>query len=429
MDNSPVICDPQNDQIQALFTQTVSNVRDDFADNPYIAEALKVLPVGGYRSAIGSFWNAVVDDLRNKIMHRSLDLFNKAVAPKKDVKIYEDFQNCINDDELIEGAFKIGVIGWEAAKVLKHAKETRHIFDGHPKSSEPSIFKVLSMFGDCVKYVLSEPYPVQIVDIEDYIKTMDSAAFDRNEFAVENATAELPEIYKNQLINQLYTVYIHAATSTTLKSNIEFVAPILWPVLPKETRLQITRRVDQQITKGDKTQTDNAFSFINIVGANAYLSAGAKRYKLEPIIDTLANSLDAWDTENTCVKELFAYAANIPQDLQQKYVGALTQTYVGRMGSSIQFSRRDFYANAAAHYIPKMFEAFDDNAASAFIENIKSNSVLRRRIEHPTKLARLRSLGNVILERISNASQVKAILEALVDESRAEDFFKLLRQS
>ncbi len=44
----------------------------------------------------------MVDDLRNKIIHRSLLLFNKAVQLKRDVKCYEDFQNFVNDDDLIE---------------------------------------------------------------------------------------------------------------------------------------------------------------------------------------------------------------------------------------------------------------------------------------------------------------------------------------
>jgi hypothetical protein len=115
----------------------LANVRDELKEDPYIEEALKVLPVGGYRSAIGSFWNAVVDDLRNKIIHRSLSLFNQSVSLRKEIKCYDDFINNTNDDELIEGAYKIGVIGWEASKILKHAKETRHIFDGHPRSSDP----------------------------------------------------------------------------------------------------------------------------------------------------------------------------------------------------------------------------------------------------------------------------------------------------
>lgn len=47
-------------------------------------------------------------------MHRSLDLFNKEMS--KNVKTYEDFQNNITDNDLIEGAYRIGVLSWEAKK-------------------------------------------------------------------------------------------------------------------------------------------------------------------------------------------------------------------------------------------------------------------------------------------------------------------------
>jgi len=129
---------PADTDFTPLFERALTSVREDLRDNPYIQEALRVLPVRGYRSAIGNFWNAVVDDLRNKVIFRSLSLFNKSVKAHSEVKSYEDFQSFINDDQLIEGAYKIGVIGYEASKILKHAKETRHFFDGHPRSSEPS---------------------------------------------------------------------------------------------------------------------------------------------------------------------------------------------------------------------------------------------------------------------------------------------------
>jgi hypothetical protein len=71
--------------LEPIFERAIANVREDMVDNPYLAEALRVLPVGGYRSAIGSFWNAVVDDLRNKILFRSVKLFNKAVNVGREV--------------------------------------------------------------------------------------------------------------------------------------------------------------------------------------------------------------------------------------------------------------------------------------------------------------------------------------------------------
>ena len=167
-----------------LFERTLQTIREDFHGNPYIEEALRVLPVQGYRSAIGSFWNAVVDDLRNKILWRSTSLFNKAVNVGREVKTYEDFQNYVNDDQLIEGAYKIGVITFEASKVLRQAKETRHFFSGHPKSGEPTIIKVLAMWEDCVRYVLRAPYPPKIIDLDEYFKVLDSQDFDRNNVSI-----------------------------------------------------------------------------------------------------------------------------------------------------------------------------------------------------------------------------------------------------
>ena len=208
-----------------------------------------MLPAGGYRSAIGAFWNAVVDDLRNKIMFRSLAMFNKEMEIGREIKTYDDFQNFVNDDQLIEGAYKIGVIGWEASKVLKHAKETRHIFSGHPKSTDPSVIKVFAMMDDCIKYVLNADYPMQIIDIDEYMEILATEAYDRNSIGIENAFGDLPERYKNELVNRLFTAYIHQDSSTILRSSIEFCSPILWKVLAKSVKVQVVRRIDREIVR------------------------------------------------------------------------------------------------------------------------------------------------------------------------------------
>lgn len=417
----------ETSEVQPLLEKSIMNVRDEIKDNPYIIEALKVLPVGGYRSAIGSFWNAVVDDLRNKIIHRSLSLFNKSIEFRREIKSYDDFQNYVNDDDLIEGAYKIGVIGWEASKILKHSKETRHIFDGHPKSSDPSIIKVLGMFEDCIKYVLNEPYPPQIIDISEYIETMNSVDFDRNEIAVSNAIEELPEIYKSELINRIFKAYNIEESSTELRSNIEFIAPLLWRVLPKEHKNQIVKSLDKIISESNTKKTKRAFKFIQIVKGNIYLSANSRNYIIKPLVDNLKNNLDEWDTENKYVKLLEQYASYIPAELIKDYVWSLTHTYIGYIGGSRQYSRNDFYANAAAPRIQSMFELFDDNAAMAFVETIKESRTLKSRIESPTKLNRLRTLGNIVSEKISTSFAEKEFIETLVDESKEKEFFKSIK--
>ena len=413
-----------HDKMALLIECALDNVRDDMIENPYIIESLRVLPVKGYRSAIGNVWNAVVDDLRNKIIHRSLPLFNKAVQLKRDAKCYEDFQNFVNDDDLIDGAREIGVIGWEAAKILKHAKETRHIFDGHPRRSEPSAIKVLAMLDDCVRYVLAEPYPPEVVDIDDYLTTMQTADFDRSELAIINAITDLPEVYKKVLIHRLFDAYIYEGAPTDLRSNIELVAPILWKSLEKDLKVQVVRRVDKEISKGKVACTKEAFQFVHMVKASAYLTPTAKAYLLTPLVQKLTKSLDKWADENEAVAALAPYAAVIPNDLLADYVSGITQTYVGYMGRSHQWSRRDFYADTAALRIPKMIEKFDDKAAAVFVEVIRTNDTLRGRIQEETKLDRLRTLAQIVLGRVSITFPDKKLLEALIDPVRKLTFWK-----
>ena len=78
-------------------------------------------------------------------------------------------------------------------------------------------------------------------------------------------------------------------------------------------------------------------------------------------------------------------------------------------------------------YIPDMVKSFDDHAANHFIEGIKQNELLLRRIQAPAKLRRLRVIGNIVLEKVSEAFQDKRFLEALCDEGREEEFFDLVR--
>lgn len=429
--NYPEIIDPpiqisksNDEEVYNLIERSMLNVREDMQENSYLQEALRVLPVGGFRSAIGAFWNAVIDDLRNKIIFRSLSMFNKEMEIGREIKSYDDFQNFVNDDQLIEGAYKIGVIGWEASKILKHAKETRHIFSGHPSSTDPSIIKVFSMMDDCIKYVLNIEYPLQIIDIDEYVELLATESYDRNPIGVENAFGDLPDRYKNELSNRLFGSYIHKNSSTIMRSNIEFCSPILWKILPKPVKIQVVRRLDQEIVKGNVTTISLAFQFIENVQAYEYLTLSSKKYKIEPLIEELEQNLDVFTIENRCVEELERFSNSIPIELLSRYVNALTQTYIGHIGGSAYFARTDFYADSASLRIPEMFEKFDDTAADAFISSIKINKKIKSRIKNPAKLRRLRSLANIVLERVSMNYYNKEILENLVDEAKEKEFFE-----
>lgn len=401
----------------------LTNVRSEFADNKYIQEARKALSAGALRSTIGSYWNAVVDDLRRKVMHRSIDLFNKEVDPKREIKSYEDFQNYLTDFDLIDGAYQIGAIGWEAKKLLHQARETRNIFDGHPDSSDPTLVKVFNMMVDCNRYVLSQPYPIPIIDVNEYILTMDSDDFSKSDIAIDQAFSDLPEIYKSEMANRLFTLYIGDNASTRLKSNIEFSYPILWKVASKEIRRQIGKRFDKLMIDNNATIIEKANELFSIIDGFRYVSIATRRIIYDPLITELEENLDNWGVEGRVVNSLQRLGSNIPEDLTEKYVSALTLTYVGYRGGSAMYSRTAFYSNTAAPRIAEMFEDFDNSSAEAFVKTVKTNETLQDRIRFKGQLNRLRSLANVLLNKPEIREDTREYLTLLTDESKVKDFF------
>lgn len=401
----------------------LTNVREEFADNKYIEEARKVLAAGGLRSTIGSYWNAVVDDLRRKVIHRSIDLFNKEVAPKKNIKEYEDFQVYITDNDLIEGAYKIGAIGWEAKKLLHQARETRNIFDGHPDSSDPTLFKVFNMIADCNRYVLSQPYPIPIIDVNEYILNMDSDNYSKSEIAVEQAFSDLPDIYKKEMTNKVFSLYIDENASTKLKGNIEFSFPILWKVVSKDIRQNIGQRFDKLMVAGNSSPIEKATELLSLIDGLRYVSAATRRILFGPLITELEENLDNWSIEGSVVKKIQRLGTNIPDELIESYVSALTLTYVGYKGGSSYYSRTEFYSNSAAPRISEMFEDFDNASAEAFVKTVKTNSTLKNRISNRNQLNRLRTLANILLNKPEIRGDTKDFLELLADEEKTPKFY------
>ncbi len=412
-----------------LLKKELTNIREEALDNPYIEETLRSLKGGAYRGAIGSYWNAVVDDLRRKVEHRSLDLFNKEMTFKKTIKTYEDFQDHVTDHDLIEGAFKIGVLGWEAKKLLHQARETRNIFDGHPKSSTPNIYKVLNMISDCNKYVLSQEAMPEIIDIDSYMGIMDSSTFSKNEAAIEQAFSDLPEIYKSELINKFYSTYIHDSTSLELRGNIEFCAPILWSYLSKDQKVQIGKRFDREIVGGDQLKIDKGMDFLTLIKGFRYVSTATRKSIYTPVIVELENSITNWTAETNAVRHLRKLGTTIPTDLVGRYVAGLTLVYVGTKGYSARYGRTDFYADTAISTVKGMFEKFDATATEEFIDFVKKNDDLHQRIKYPEKLSRLREIGNILIENASINEDQEEFLNIMTDKARYGEFTKMLKYS
>ena len=147
----------------------------------------------------------------------------------------------------------------------------------------------------------------------------------------------------------------------------------------------------------------------------------------EPAIKHLEDNLDNWGIEGQAVSYLQRLGYNIPTEYLSRYVAALTLTYVGYRGNSYQYSRTAFYSDTAAPRISEMFEMFDNASTEAFIETMKTNTTLRSRIRSTGQLYRLRTLGEILLNKPEIRDDLKSFLEVLVDTDATSDFFESIK--
>lgn len=70
-----------------------------------------------------------------------------------------------------------------------------------------------------------------------------------------------------------------------------------------------------------------------------------------------------------------------------------------------------------------MFEHFDINMVSAFVDVIKNDNTLRHRIQEDGQFSRLQKLGELLLNKSTCAPTDKIFLTLLTDTSRNKDVF------
>lgn len=173
---------------------------------------------------------------------------------------------------------------------------------------------------------------------------------------------------------------------------------------------------------GNSTIIEKASDLFSLIDGFRYVSLASRRIIYEPIVRELEDNLDNWSIEGQAILKLQRLGSNIPENLIDRYVCALTKTYVGYKGGSAYYSRTSFYSNSAAPRISEMFEDFDNNSAESFVKAIKTDKELKKRISHMNQLNRLRSLANILLNKPEIRHDTKEFLEFLIDDTKTKDF-------
>lgn len=134
--NMPIIEEVQQKiiELEPAAKDIYTRIRPEKQRNKYIESSIKLFLLGEYRNAMDNIWQATIDDIREKVLARSITFFNQEM--KTSISKYSDFQDKkIQDNDLIEGAYKIDIYDFETKEKLHINRNIRNKFLDHPKRS------------------------------------------------------------------------------------------------------------------------------------------------------------------------------------------------------------------------------------------------------------------------------------------------------
>ncbi|MGB0663140.1 MAG: hypothetical protein ACPGMR_05065 [Pontibacterium sp.] len=401
---------------------------------PLFSGALGHFDASQFKGSLQGLWDLVCDDLRAKVVGRSLNYFSdclhQATYASKPLRCFEDLETSISEEQLIVGAYFSGVIGWEAQRLLRNLeREVRDApFSHKTQSPLPQRFHRVCEQG--VDALRAAAAPAPLIEVEEYVGALSSPRFHRNMARVDAELADMPSHYLSLIAHKLYGLYIKASSSRTLRANIDCVAPILWGLLRQSVRIPINHLI-----QSDATWSHLAERFFRLVTVATVVPKPLPSEYLSQLIQNVVSPYGQAQADTCCeserlmqvcaLKALVPHIRQVPEGCLQNLVLAAMHLYLSASQRSSGHSR---FNCSAVVFIPGLLRALSFRATRPFVQALVNDEVLRYQILSPVLLRRLRVLSQQIELRHSQGMFAGSLIRALRNEREEPAFFALLEE-
>lgn len=389
---------------------------------PYIDKARIAAEAGLWDAAVLYFWNEAMNDLRKKVLAYGIEYFT--APPNARLANEEDLRECLNDYELIEGCFQLGVISKEAWFFLQQCREIRNQYTAaHLSDSQIDTLEAQNFIKNCVKYVLTHEPPSPGFSIRDFIERLRN--HDIQGMAQEINTAvhdQSPEIRK-ALLNRLFSEYIEVACPATLRANIETIVTSIWAMVDEAAHNELGQRYVRVRIGPSQDAALLAFGFFRLVEG---LSAIPDAYR-RPIFESYSRELlnahvgsDNFHTEGPRAKELLALGPDVPKEATAAYVKAILLSFIGNTYG---------YSWAADPPNREMISMFGIECVRAMLHLLDTDRDVQLALTDSKPVERLKSLVELVLQRPTTPTHERKLTfyrDASVEEIQAQFRRKLV---
>ncbi|MBO8161954.1 MAG: hypothetical protein H0Z24_10030 [Thermosipho sp. (in: Bacteria)] len=355
----------------------------------WIDKAIAVWEAGAYDSAYLYFWNRAMADLRTKIMAYGKEHLEAII--KREIRDERDLVHLLDDKDLIDHCFELGIISEEAWFFLNKAREVRNHYSlAHHFDAPIDPIEAFNIIKNCIKYVLAHQVPAPGINLKDFLEKLKSED-------ISEHLAEFEAIYQEQAVkivnitlNRLFDDFVAERSNHTYMNNILLLAPILWSRAESSVKERIGKRVAKLRVEADADTNAKALAFIKRVNGMRYVPASVRvaifASAAEKLYDACQEANNFYN-ETGPAKELYELGRDVPSSAIRECTRAVFLSFIGN-----QYG----YSWGASCYNRKMIETWNSANLSALVDILDNDLVVIGRLDSKGPASRFKEVFEIV---------------------------------
>ncbi|BDM78078.1 hypothetical protein AM10699_09480 [Acaryochloris marina MBIC10699] len=370
----------------------------------YISKFIAAAAAGLFDAALNYLWDETIYELRRRVAQYDLAYFYDAAVgsssdKRKKLTTEEDLVK-VNDSELIQGAYEIGLVSDLGLKHLDYVRYMRNWASAaHPNQNEITGLQLIGMLETCVIEVITLPLSNVVANIKQLLVNIKANKINPAD-AKRIATffLNLPRERVNPLAEGFFGIYTQPDTQPRTRQNVRLLIPELWERLDEHTRQQFGIKYSRFIANNDQDKEKLAREFLETVSGLSYIPDGIRAAEIQAAIENLLSahraSLNNFYNEPpfaTQLKRLIGEKGKVPAEIDNEYVLCLVEVFLTN-GNGVAWNAETIYYSLLDQFNP-------DQALIAILSFSDIN--ISNRLQHPLCQKKFKELIKMMKDKVS----------------------------
>ncbi len=406
----------------------------------YVSKFFAAVGAGLFDAALNYIWDETVLHLRKRIETYDLEYFYDiatSAEKRKELKTIDDISK-LTDDELLRGSLSIELIteaGYRNMDLVKYMRNNASA--AHPNQLDITGLKLTSMAEDCLREVISTPIPPAAITVQKLLENIKNESITLDD--ARDISVHFPDMgpkRTQRLAEGLFGIFCKRETTETVRQNIRFLAPLLWPYIEEETRKNFGLRHAYFSANNHKLEKNSAREFLSIVDGLGYITDQHRAMEVSVILDELKNAHEGLNNfynetlPSKRLKSIIGTPPKIPSGIEAVYVKSMVDIFLTN-GNGVCWSANDIYLELIKNFTPRqaiyaIALIFDDTISSKLQiklctqKYIEMLDILEPKISIQSGKQLIKEIrsGKMLLSNIKADDNLKKLAKASVDESK-----------